>query len=228
MASDSLGDRRVLTTAPTANQVLTWNATLNGWAPATPTVYAPTTVDYLVGTATGALSAEIVVGTAPGGELGGTWASPTVDTTHSGSSHAGLPAGATVGGAFLPTRDSSGRSTAQTAAVASVVADTHSGDSTLMVCVNVLVTTSTTHNFTVTVAYTDEGGTPRTLTLPFAQLAGTIITAITNVTGAGPYEGVPVVIRVQSGSTTTIATTGVFTTVTYNVEARMILLDGSG
>lgn len=40
---------------------------------------APTTVDYLVGTADGTLSGEIVVGTSPGGELGGTWASPTLD-----------------------------------------------------------------------------------------------------------------------------------------------------
>lgn len=48
---------------------------------------APTTADYLVGTANGGLSAEIVVGTSPGGELGGTWASPTVDATHSGSKH---------------------------------------------------------------------------------------------------------------------------------------------
>src|SRR6187401_1956838 len=48
---------------------------------------APTTADYLVGTAQGGLSAEIVVGTSPGGELGGTWASPTVDATHSGSAH---------------------------------------------------------------------------------------------------------------------------------------------
>ena len=40
---------------------------------------APTTVNYLVGTADGTLSAEIVVGTTPGGELGGTWASPTLD-----------------------------------------------------------------------------------------------------------------------------------------------------
>jgi len=55
---------------------------------------APTDVDYLVGTGSGDLSAEIVVGTSPGGELGGTWASPTVDTTHSGSSHASVQAAA--------------------------------------------------------------------------------------------------------------------------------------
>lgn len=52
-------------------------------------VYAPSTPDYLVGTAQAGLSAEIVVGTSPGGELGGTWASPTVDSVHSGSAHHG-------------------------------------------------------------------------------------------------------------------------------------------
>lgn len=55
---------------------------------------APTTADYLVGTADAGLSAEIVVGTSPGGELGGTWASPTVDATHSGSTHAAALAAA--------------------------------------------------------------------------------------------------------------------------------------
>lgn len=54
---------------------------------ATPHGGAPTGADYLVGTAQAGLSAEIVVGTSPGGELGGTWASPTVDATHSGSAH---------------------------------------------------------------------------------------------------------------------------------------------
>ncbi len=68
---------------------------------------APTDADYLVGTSTGSLSAEIVVGTSPGGELGGTWASPTVDTTHSGSSHAGIQAAAeATAAAALSTHES--------------------------------------------------------------------------------------------------------------------------
>lgn len=60
-----------------------WNA-----PPGTGGSGAPSTVDYLVGTADGGLSAEIVVGTTPGGELGGTWGTPTVDAAHGGSAHA--------------------------------------------------------------------------------------------------------------------------------------------
>lgn len=52
---------------------------------------APADADYLVGTSNGNLSNEIVVGTTPGGELGGTWGTPTVDATHSGSTHTAIP-----------------------------------------------------------------------------------------------------------------------------------------
>jgi hypothetical protein len=69
-------------------------AAIDEVAAATGGAGAPASADYLVGTASGALSAEIVVGTTPGGELGGTWASPTVDATHSGSTHAATQAAA--------------------------------------------------------------------------------------------------------------------------------------
>jgi len=51
---------------------------------------APSDADYLVGTADPDLSNEIVVGATPSGELGNTWASPTVNADHSGSSHINL------------------------------------------------------------------------------------------------------------------------------------------
>lgn len=53
-------------------------------------VTAIQTTNVLVGTGNATFTSEIPVGTTPGGELGGTWGSPTVDATHSGSSHAGV------------------------------------------------------------------------------------------------------------------------------------------
>jgi hypothetical protein len=52
--------------------------------------YAPIGAGYLTTAADAALTGEVVVGTTPGGELGGTWASPTVDAVHSGSAHLAL------------------------------------------------------------------------------------------------------------------------------------------
>lgn len=122
----------------------------------------------------------------------------------------------------IPSIYGSGRSTAQTAAVASVATYTvGAADASFDVAANVNVTTSTLHNFAVQVDYTDETNTARTLTLPFAQLAGTLVIAITNGTGAGPYEGVSLRIRCKASTTITVKTTGTFTTVTYNVEATI-------
>jgi hypothetical protein len=84
------------TTGVADGDALTYDAGTETWVPGAGGGGggAPTDVNYLVGTAASGLSAEIVVGTSPGGELGGTWASPTVDTVHSGSSHASVQSGA--------------------------------------------------------------------------------------------------------------------------------------
>jgi hypothetical protein len=115
-----------------------------------------------------------------------------------------------------------GRSEAQTAAVAVVATYTVAdADASFVVSANVQVTTATLHNFAVQVDYTDETNTPRTLTLNVSQLTGAFVTAITNVTGAGPYEGVPLHLRCKEATAITVKTAGTFTTVTYNVEAAI-------
>lgn len=105
------------------------------------------------------------------------------------------------------------------AAVASVATYTVGAiDGTFLVSANVLLTAATTCNFTVTCAYTDEGNNSRTLTLTFSQVTGVLLTAITNVTGAGAYEGVLLHIRAKASTTITVGTTGTFTSCTYNCE----------
>lgn len=129
-----------------------------------------------------------------------------------------LPSGTTLAG--FPNVVASGRLTAQAAAAASVAAFTvGAADASFEITANVLVTTATTHSFTVTVAYTDEGNTARTLTLSFSNLAGSIATAIANAGGAIPYSSILAPIRCKAATTVTVATTGTFTTVAYNVEA---------
>lgn len=94
-------------------------------------------------------------------------------------------------------------------------------DASYLISANINVTASTTNSFTATVTYTDETNTSQTQTLPFVALAGTTLTTITNVTGVGPYEGVPIHIRCKTNTTIVIATVGTFTSVTYNVEAHI-------
>jgi hypothetical protein len=114
------------------------------------------------------------------------------------------------------------RSTAQTGANASVTTWTvGANDGTFLVSANVLVTASTTHAFTVTCTYTDEGNTSRVVTLTLSQLGGTLGTSVANTAGTVPYEGVPLHIRCKAATTITIGTTGTFTSVTYNVEGSI-------
>lgn len=119
---------------------------------------------------------------------------------------------------------SDGRATAQTAANASVSTHTlGASDASFEVSANVLVTTSSAENFTVTVDYTDEGNTARTLTLNFQTIAGVIGTAINFANGAVPYEGIPVHIRCKASTTITVKTAsgGTYTGATYNVEGNI-------
>lgn len=112
-----------------------------------------------------------------------------------------------------------GRFTAKTAAQTVSTTAVGAADASFEISANVLVTTATVHNFTVTCSYTDEGNTARTLTLTFSNLAGTLLTAIANAAGAIPYEGIPLHIRCKAGTNIVIASVGTFTTVTYNIES---------
>lgn len=116
----------------------------------------------------------------------------------------------------MPAIYGSGRSTAQTAAVASVATYTvGAADGSFLVSANANITAFVAGTFNVTVAYTDETNTARTLTLNFSSLTGTLGVALA---ATGPFEGIPAHIRCKASTAITIATTGTFTSLTYNVE----------
>lgn len=117
----------------------------------------------------------------------------------------------------IPSIYGNGRSVVQSAAVTSVATYTvGSSDGSFIVSANVLVTAYTAGTFTVTCAYTDESNAARTLTLNFSNTAGTLGI---NIAAVGPFNGIPLHIRCKASTAITIATTGTFTTLTYNVEA---------
>lgn len=110
----------------------------------------------------------------------------------------------------------SGRSTAQTAAVASVATYTvGAADGSFLVSANANITTFVAGTFNVQVDYTDETNTARTLTLNFSTITGTLGIALA---ASGPFEGLPAHIRCKAGTSITVKTTGTFTSLTYNVE----------
>jgi hypothetical protein len=138
--------------------------------------------------------------------------------------------GINTAGWGVPAIYGAGRATAQNAANASVATYTVGGsDGSFEVSANVLVTTATTHNFTVECAYTDEGNTARVITMNFMLVGGgttNFTTAIINTNGAVPYHGIPLHIRAKASTAITIRTqaAGTYTTVVYNVEGVIVQL----
>lgn len=119
----------------------------------------------------------------------------------------------------VPAIYGTGRSTAQTAAVASVATYTvGAADGSFWISANANVTAFVAGTFNVTCAYTDEGNTSRTVSLNFSSITGTLGIAIA---AAGAFEGIPLHIRAKASTAITIATTGTFTSVTYNVEGNI-------
>lgn len=119
-------------------------------------------------------------------------------------------------GLGIPAIYGQGRATAQVAANASVATYTvGSADGSFMVSGNVNVTAFAVGTFNVTVTYTDETNTSQTLKMNFSSLTGTIGIAIA---ATGPFEGIPAHIRCKAATAITVATSGTFTSLTYNVE----------
>lgn len=118
-----------------------------------------------------------------------------------------------------------GRLTAQTAAV-TLCTFSPASDGSFVVSGNLLITVSTNFIFSVAVSYKDESNVSRTLVLGLSPDGGGVVQyAATNSSGAIAYGGVPVCIRAKGGTTITVATSGTFTTVTYNAEAIITQVD---
>ncbi len=119
-------------------------------------------------------------------------------------------------GLGVPAIYGQGRSTAQTAAVASVATYTvGAADASFIISANANITAFVAGTFNVQATYTDETNTARTLNLNFSSLTGTLGIALA---AAGPFEGIPAHIRAKASTAITILTAGTFTSLTYNVE----------
>lgn len=135
-------------------------------------------------------------------------------TTYNGVATAGTGLHATYG---------YGRFTAQTAAKASVATYTvGAADGSFVVSANINITAGSSFNFTTTVTYTDETNTSQTATFTFTGAGSTtLVTSLTNSLTPTAFSSQPLHIRAKASTAITIATTGTFGTVTYNVEGAI-------
>jgi len=116
----------------------------------------------------------------------------------------------------------SGRSTGQTAAVASIATLTVGGaDATYTISGNILITTTGSEAFSLVVDYTDEGNTARSATIPITRSNGGMLATTFSGLGAVAYPSVSLQIRCKDSTAITVKTTGTFTGATYNVECRI-------
>jgi hypothetical protein len=125
----------------------------------------------------------------------------------------------TTAGWGIPAIYAAGRVTAQSAANASIATYTvGAADGSFEVSANMNVTASTSLATTLTVTYTDESNTARSMILPSAPLSGTFVAAGA-ITGTGPWHTPVMHIRAKAATAITVLTSaGTFTGVTYTAE----------
>jgi hypothetical protein len=190
-----------------------------------------TGADYLVGTAHADLSAEIVVGTAPQGELGNTWASPTVDADHAGTHAVGQGGtGATTltdGGVLLGSGTSAVTAMAVLADSELIVGDGTTDpvpESGATLRTSIGVDAAGTDNSTnVTLA-----GTPDYITISGQAITRGLVVLTTDVTGDLPVaEGGTGVSTLTDGGVLLGSGTSAVTAMAVLADSEMIVGDGT-
>lgn len=116
-----------------------------------------------------------------------------------------------------------GRSTAQTAAVASVATLTVGGaDATYEVSGNILITTTGSNAINLSVDFTDENNVAQNAIIPLLRMTtGAFTNATIMASGDVPFPSASLHIRCKASTAITIKTSGTFTGCTYNVEGRI-------